>query len=160
MTLEALARETADMAPHLATLCRLARDANSIVEFGVRTGVSTWALLDGLPPDGRLTSVDIEDVRPDLPDRITNDERWAFIHGDDLVVTLPRADLVLIDTTHEYHHTLEELRLAADIGARRIVLHDWNLPDVQDATGRFMRDSGYWLQALEPSEWGLAVLAR
>jgi cephalosporin hydroxylase len=158
MTLAEHAARYVDMAPHLGTLTRLARDAGSVVEFGVRTGVSTWALLEGLPPDGRLMSVDIDEVT--VPPEVREDQRWTFMQGDDREVSLPPAQFVLIDTSHEYHHTLAELRIAARLGADRIALHDWNLPDVQDAAARFMAESPYRLWLLEPSEWALAVLAR
>lgn len=159
MTLAEHAAKSVDMAPHVETLRALASECRTIVEFGVRTGVSTWALLDGLPENGRLVSVDIEDVTP--PERVTADPRWTLIVADDRTLTdLPQADLVLIDTSHEYHHTLAELTLAASLRARLIVLHDWNLPDVQDAVRGFMLRSGYGLHLIEPSEWGLAVLAR
>ena len=160
MNLDDLALQWRDMEPHTATLCRLARDARTILELGVRGGVSTWALLDGLPPDGRMASIDIEDVCEGLPERLTADSRWRFIHGDDRLVAWPDADLVFIDTSHEYHHTLDELRMAERAGAHRIALHDWNLPDVEDAVWRFLRGGRYRLWMIEPSEWGLAVLAR
>jgi hypothetical protein len=158
MTLAEHAARYVDMVPHLATLTRLARDAQTVVEFGVRTGVSTWALLEGLPPDGRLMSVDIEEVT--VPPEVSGDPRWTFVLGDDREVNAPSAQLVVIDTSHEYHHTLHELHIAASLGAERIALHDWNLPDVEDAALRFMREARYRLWLLEPSQWGLAVLAR
>lgn len=164
MTLLDLATDWRDMAPHTATLTRLAADAQSIVELGVRGGVSTWALLDGLPYEGRMTSVDIEDVVPDLPERITTDPRWTFVCGDDLDPAvqgrLPRADLVFIDTTHTYDQTKAELLLAQRLGAARIALHDWNVPDVERAVWRHVACGPYRLWLLEPSAWGLAVLAR
>lgn len=164
MTFDQLVTRWRDMEPHVATLRRLGGDAQTIVEFGVRGGVSTWALLDGLRLGGRLVSVDIADVYSDLPTRITADQRWRFVHGDDrdpeLWQDLPQAELVVIDTSHEYHHTLTELEIARVLGARRIALHDWALADVADAAMGFISRTDYRLWLLEPSEWGLAVLAR
>lgn len=164
MTLVDLATDWRDMAPHTATLTRLAGEAQSIIELGVRGGVSTWALLDGLPYEGRMTSVDIVDVTPDLPERITSDARWTFVCGDDLDPAvqrrLPRADLVFIDTTHTYEQTKAELALAERLCASRIALHDWNLPDVERAVWRHIAGGPYRLWMLEPSPWALAVLAR
>jgi len=157
VSLHKLAEAWVDMVPHTATLTALARDARSIVEFGVRGGVSTWALLDGLPPDGLMTSVDI-DPRCPIPDRVADDPRWRFLVGDDLMVNVPPADLVLIDTSHEYHHTIAELDLAQRIGATVIALHDYTTPDVQDAAHGFARRDPRWVLRVEPSEWGLAVL--
>lgn len=145
-----------DMDPHVGTLRDLAAEAHSVVEFGVRAGVSTWALLDGLPADGTLTSVDVE--RWPLPPRVTDDPRWTFIEGDDLTVPLPDADLVLIDTSHTYPQTLAELRRAVTLGVSVIALHDWSLEPVQSAVVRWMPDD--WTITVHPSRWGLAVVRR
>lgn len=163
MNLQEHAARFRDMGPHVATLTRLASEATTIVELGVRTGVSTWALLDGLPEDGRLVSVDL--MREGIPRRVTEDPRWTLVTGDDRDATvqaqLPNAELVFIDTSHEYHHTLEELDLACRIGAKRIALHDWNLADVEDAVHGFIRRHWTWrLWLVEPSEWGFVVLAQ
>lgn len=151
------------MVPHLDTLTRLAQSSERALELGVRAGVSTWALLDGLPEQATLTSVDIVNVtkaKPPLPDRILADRRWSFIHGDDRLVELPPADFVFIDTSHEYGHTRRELERAMLGGARRIALHDFALPDVEDAVYGFIRRTPYRLTCIEPSEWGLAVIER
>lgn len=145
-----------DMEPHTGHLTDLARDALSIVEWGVRGGVSTWALLDGLPADGVMTSVDVE--RNALPDRVTGDHRWSFVLGDDLAVPLPTADLVFIDTTRTYNQTLAELRRADALGADVIALHDYALDPVALAITRWLSDA--WTLAVLPSRWGLAVLRR
>lgn len=161
MTLHDHAAKYRDMAPHVETLTALAAEARHVIELGVRTGVSTWALLDGLPPDGTLTSVDMDEV--DVPDRVSGDPRWTFIHGHDLEVPLEwlgAPDLVFIDTSHLRYQTLAELFLAHDLGARVIALHDYALEDVEAAAADFRRTEPGWALEVEPSEWGLAVLRR
>jgi predicted O-methyltransferase YrrM len=161
VTLEAHAAATRDMVPHLATLTRLAGECLRIVEFGVRSGVSTWALLDGLRADGRLVSVDIG--APAVPERVRLDPRWSFIQGDDRTVQLPVSDagLVFIDTSHEYHHTLAELEVAARLDPAWIILHDYALSDVADAVhGWLRRNRKYRIGFLEASEWMLVGLRR
>lgn len=163
LTLEEHAASWQDMAPHIATLTRLAQYADSILELGIRAGVSTWALLDGLPPDGRMTSVDIAPL--DLPARITTDPRWRQVIGDDrepaLYHQLPAGfDLAFIDTSHEYHHTLEELTICASLGAQTIVLHDWMLDDVHDAVTGFCSRRPWKIEGIEPSQWGMVWLSR
>ena len=162
MTLDEHASRTRDMVPHTATLTRYAQDAHIILELGVRTGVSTWALLDGLSESGHLVSVDIDDVWEQLPDRITKDPRWRFVNADDRDgLPIKAADLVFIDTSHEYHHTLAELEMVGALNPRWILLHDYALPDVQDAIhGWLSRDRRYRLALLESSEWMLAGLER
>ena len=88
------------------------REAKVVIELGTRSGVSTAGWLHGLAQtDGQLWSVDI-DPRPDLPDI----RSWRFVQGDDLSTdvynSLPeQADIVFIDTSHDYTHTLNELNL-------------------------------------------------
>jgi predicted O-methyltransferase YrrM len=173
MTLPEHAARTGDMVPHLATLTTVAARHHHVVEFGVRTGASTWALLDGLPADGTLISVEIlpdgtgefgADFNELVPERVRDDPRWRFIAGDDMdpatQAQLGTATLVFIDTTHEYHHTLRELELAARIGAETILLHDFNLDDVADAVHGFCRRTEFSIALLEPSYWGLVGLER
>lgn len=156
-TLAQYARAWADMGPHVATLTRFARECETVVEFGVRGGVSTWALLDGLPPGGRLTAVDTDpDVRFMVPPWVLADPRLTLLIGDDLEVKLPRrADLVMVDTTHTREQTTAELTRAVRLHPRRIVLHDWNEPGVRDAVSGL---AGWHVAGVEPSQWGLAWL--
>jgi cephalosporin hydroxylase len=99
----------------------------TVVELGVRSGNSTAALLAAVTETGgRLWSVDCEP--PDVPREFT-DGPWTLIIGDDLAVAdqLPDSiDLLFIDTSHHYQHTLDELRL---YGPRStwILLHDTEL---------------------------------
>lgn len=159
MTLEQHAATTRDMVPHIATLQRLAAGARHVVEFGVRTGVSTWALLDAIAEDGTLLSWDIAPMM--TPDRCRFDPRWTLTMGDSLRAEVPWApDLVFIDTSHRYAQTLGELQLAGSWGTETIVLHDWNLPEVRSASAEFCLRSSYHVVGEEPSEWGMAWLRR
>lgn len=166
LTLAEHAATTKDMVAHLATLTALASEANRVIELGLRTGVSTWALLDGLPEHGRLWSVDI-DADCKVPERVAFDPRWEFVVGgstwDSTWAKLPDGcELVFIDASHEYHLTCDELRFADRLNAGRIALHDWNLPDVHDAVVGFLDRHPRWkLERLEPSDCcGLVVLRR
>ena len=164
-TLERHAAHFKDMVPHTATLTRLAARARTVIELGVRGGVSTWALLDGLPADGELVSVDNDGrcIRQ-VPARVADDPRWSFLAGDDrnpdLWAGLPLADLVLIDTSHTYGHTRMEMAMAGLHQAQTIVLHDWNIAGVEEAGRDFRRAYPHWLLDVEPSDWGLAVFRR
>jgi predicted O-methyltransferase YrrM len=158
--LHAFATEWTDCVPHYPTLIRLAREAMTVVEFGVRGGVSTWALLDGLPETGHLWSVDIIDCV--VPPRVSADPRWTFIVGDDLdpaiQAQLPTfADLVFIDTSHTYPQTVAELAYAIRMEPARIALHDYALDEVKRAVDEFC--VGDWHVAVhERSQWGFVVL--
>lgn len=167
--LVAEADHTKDMAPHLATLQRLANGKRRLVEFGVRTGVSTWAMLDVMATDGRLWSFDTVDVRQtpghcDLdrfPVRVSSDPRWTLVIGNSASADVPfRPDLLFIDSSHEHDRTLKELAVADRWKVPVIVLHDWNLPAIRDAVLAFCGDGGYAIEGVEDSEWGLVWLSR
>ena len=154
------AAEQVDMHPHYPTLIRRARECSVIVEWGVRGGVSTWALLDGLPPDGILCSVDITDCV--VPPRVSADPRWVFIVGDDLdpavQAQLPdHADLVFIDTSHTYEQTVGELALALTFAPKRIIMHDYVMEPVAQAANEFCIANG-WAVMDNELPYGLATL--
>lgn len=119
-----------DIWEHLPTLEQAVvdLDAQTVIELGVRSGVSTVAFLHALQKTGgELWSVDINQIgsawlpQPD----------WHFIQGDSVapetLQQMPnRADLVFIDTSHAYDQTKAELR---SYGPRvrkggKIMLHD------------------------------------
>jgi predicted O-methyltransferase YrrM len=162
VTLHELATAWQDMLPHYPTLVSQAAGCRTIVEFGVRGGVSTWAFLTGLPPDGELWSVDIIDVWPSLPEEVRLDPRLHFVLGDDRDTRtrgkLPlRADLVFIDSSHEYEHTVSELGYALAFDPRLIVMHDYVMPPVARAADEFCLREG-WVVIDNELPYGLATL--
>lgn len=152
------------MTPHLDTLHRLASGHRVLLDLGVRTGVSAWVLLDAAPEDGEVWSVD--NAPHTAPDRVTHDPRWHFVRGDDQAGAtwdqLPdRVDFAFIDTSHEYPHTLDELRNVSALRPSTIVLHDWNLHPVQRSAVEFLQRHPEWhIEGIEPSPWGLMWLTR
>lgn len=110
---ERLCAIPSDINEHLPTFYSLVQrlDAKHVLELGTRTGVSTVAWLHALrATGGKLTSVDI-DPRPPLG----HYDHWTFIQGDDMspevYAQLEPADIVFIDTSHLYEHTIRELNL-------------------------------------------------
>lgn len=150
-----------DMAPHVRQLTEFASKAKVIVEWGVRAGVSSWAFLDGLPPDGRLIGVDIEPNSPIHP-HVAEDPRFTFICGNDLEVPIPDdIDILMIDSSHEYEQTRMELLRAESLRVPLILLHDYlyeDTPGVREAVNLFVRAGSYRLDRVYESKWGLAVL--
>lgn len=119
-----------DIQGHLDLFVHTARESETIIELGVRSGVSTVAWLHGLEGRGHLWSVDIE-ARPEL---IPDVDNWTFIQGDDcsdeVLDQLPgQVDVVFIDTSHFKAHTLRELELYYPRvrAGGRIFLHDTEL---------------------------------
>lgn len=115
-----------DISAHFPRMMRLVVDLGvvNVIELGVRYGDSTAAWLSFLPTEGQVWGVDIEWR---LPQRA----RLNPVVGDDLdpvvLAQLPETvDLVFIDTSHDYEHTVAEL---AEYGGRVrpggvVVLHD------------------------------------
>lgn len=161
--LAAWAYEQVDMYPHYPTLTRYARECQVIVEFGVRGAVSTWALLDGLPEEGRMWSVEIN-ANHQMPPRVTSDPRWTLVIGDDLdpdvQAQLPdTCDLVFIDTSHEYEQTVGELAYSLTLKPRRIVMHDYVMEPVLRAGTEFCEREG-WRVVDNEMPFGLATLEK
>lgn len=132
-----------DIVEHLPTLHDhvVATNAQAVVELGVRSGNSTSALLAGVAETGgHLWSVDIRLMPAGsfAPLKQAAGESWTFILGDDMQVAdkLPgQIDILFIDSSHHYDHTLAELRLYGP-RADLILLHDTELehPDGAPAT--------------------------
>jgi predicted O-methyltransferase YrrM len=108
-----------DIREYLPLLYNTARSypGARILELGVRKGNSTLALLAGAEESGGhvwsadITDVIREDMRPWAGCRL-----WTFTCGDDMNENvqnqLPReVDVLFIDTSHEYGHTLRELEV-------------------------------------------------
>jgi cephalosporin hydroxylase len=120
-----------DIYLHLPRFADLVRSlqAKHVIELGTRTGTSTIAWLYGLESTGgRLTSVDIS-PKPDIGDF----ENWTFLRGKDLdpdiLARIEPAEIVFIDTSHEYMHTASELASYVDfvLPGGAIVMHDTSL---------------------------------
>lgn len=162
-----------DIYEHLPTFVRTCEElqARQVIELGTRSGVSTIAWLYGLElTGGKLWSVDI-DRAPFAPKGF---DHWSFIRGDDcteeVFSKLPdKVDVVFIDTSHAYEHTLAELSLYHWLvrPGGRILLHDTELahPEfvkgkafpVKRAVTEFCEAEGYeWSN--DPKCYGLATI--
>lgn len=105
-----------DIQGHMGTLhtAVLSRPGAVVTELGVRTGMSTISFLAAAQQvGGEVWSADI--APPEVPAHWHDLDFWYLTLGDDLHPAILRAmpaqcDVLLIDTSHEYDHTLEELR--------------------------------------------------
>lgn len=137
-----------------------------IIELGVRSGNSTSAFLNGIEHGGgELWSVDI--AEPEIPAEWRDIPAWHLLVADD---TTPEAvafcpdgvDVLLIDTSHYYEHTMAELRAyVPKVRPGGIVLmHDTNpeeWPDVSRALTDYCREAG--LEWYDHQWWhGLGVI--
>lgn len=167
-----LCHTPSDINEHLPTLFDLvvSRNVEHVIELGTRTGVSTVAFLYALQQTGgTLVSVDI-DEQPDIGEF----DHWQFIQGSDLdpqvLAQLDPADIVFIDTSHDYTHTVRELNIYQHFVRRPglIVCHDTELKHpldvprfpafpVKTAIEEFVAENNYeWVN--HPNCWGLGVI--
>lgn len=143
-------RGAADISHHLPTLALLVLEfeLKNIVELGTRTGNSTLVLLEAAQHiGGKVLSIDIEPCA-EAKRRVHQANLahlWTFIQGHDLQMeadSLPHPiDLLLIDTSHLYQYTIEELKKYGALLGRGswIVLHDYvSYPGVNRAIEEFV----------------------
>jgi len=139
-----------DVQTHLPRL--FAHSHGTVLELGVRAGVSTAALLAGVEVvGGTVWSVDRDDCSP----LFAGNPQWRFVQADSLderaldAAGLPASlDLLFIDTEHTADRTARELALW---GTRVrcggvIYLHDTDdpatMPGVRDAMEAYCRERG------------------
>jgi predicted O-methyltransferase YrrM len=147
------------------TYKRYASSVNSIIEFGVYTGLSTCAWLSGHP--NRLRSYDITDKYITVLDELKynaeqNGTDFEFTVGNSLEVEAEECDLLFIDTVHKRDHCIAELIKHARLAKKYIVLHDpsdW--PGVFEAVIDYLHHNRDWhiIEHCNKSS-GLVVLER
>lgn len=159
-----------DINEHLPRFVALVEsvEARHVIELGSRTGISTIGWLYGLErTGGRLTSIDLDPKPP-----IGAFDHWTFIRGDDeddeVFDRLEPADIVFIDTSHEYGHTCRELDRYLPLASKLMVLHDTEVRHPMDvpivpaypvkkAVSEFCDEHGFeWVNF--PACNGLAVI--
>ena len=150
-----------------------------VLELGARRGNSTVAFLAGVSESGgRVWSCDIQDVRkiPGSPAGWAASLPLAVMIGDDMdprvLGQMPgQVDVLFIDTSHEYEHTLAECRAYVPrVAAGGVALfHDTNLydwpgydwkgdvPPVRQALDEYCAEAGLEWENM-PGRYGLGVI--
>ena len=178
--LDRLARNS-DIREYLPFLYEQARSRPGarMLELGSRKGNSTLAFLAGAKEaGGRVWSCDVTNVARDPEGMLpwARHPLWTFVHGDDMDPAVqaalpPEVDVLFIDTSHEYEHTLAELRaFMPRVAPGGIALfHDTNLydwpgypwtgdvPPVQQALNEWCDQAGRSWENL-PGHYGLGVI--
>lgn len=109
-----------DIHQHLVTLHNLVTSisAKAVIELGVNTGESTIALLEAVAAtNGKLISVDQHDFSQTrlMLEKYGLTGRWEFHKMDDIKFGTEiwpkdkKADIVFVDTSHQYEHTKKEI---------------------------------------------------
>jgi len=117
------------IAAHLPRLRALAESCDSAVEFGVKKGASSTALLRGMARGprsmwGRLISFDIVETREARALQALAGDQWRYCLQDSRTALFPDPDLLFIDAQHDYSHVKAELDAHADRVRRYLVFHD------------------------------------
>ena len=114
-----------DINEHLPTLKHYAEACAHVTEFGVRSIVSTWALLAARP--AKLISYDINPP-PNLQQVLNvikeTNIQFEFRLNNVLEITIEPTDMLFIDTLHQYGQIKKELELHADKVSKYIAFHD------------------------------------
>lgn len=115
-----------DINEHLPKLIELGSLVNHITEFGVRTGVSTVALLASQPK--KLISYDINPFGDYYKlKELQGDTDFQFIQESSLEVEIEPTEFLFIDTLHTYNQLIQELTLHHHKVSKYIGLHDTTL---------------------------------
>lgn len=119
-----LCAEQSDINDALPTLRKYASQCRRVTEFGVRTAVSTTALLVAQPDV--LTCYDLELNTQFISDLMRMKGRTQFNvwKGDTRTIDIEPTDLLFIDTCHQYRQLKTELDRHSGKVTRFIILHD------------------------------------
>lgn len=116
--------ESTDINEHIPFLYQLAKQCDSIIEFGVRTGKSTRAFLYSGTP---LKSYDLE-LNSELESLFyyakQQGQNVDYIRANVLGIVIEPVDLLFIDTWHVYDQLKQELKIHGNKATKYIVFHD------------------------------------
>jgi hypothetical protein len=106
---------------HLPRLLRLADGLDLAVEFGVKRGASSSALLCGA---ARVMSFDIASTPEARELKRIAGEKWDYRIADSRTADVPPCDLLFIDSQHDYEQCAAELEAHADKVRHFLAFHD------------------------------------
>jgi hypothetical protein len=167
--------EQTDISEFLPKLREYASKCKHVTEFGIRTAVSTTALLAAQPDT--LISYDIELNLQYLNDLKKNKGRtdFRFFKGDTRFIDIEPTEMLFIDTCHQYQHLKVELERHSSKVSRYLVFHDtwgYRFKDEGDTptatkglwpaiTEFLSMNRKKWRIELDLQQgWGLSVLAK
>lgn len=167
MTLEEIYEKNraslAATAEHLPYLRSMAEGCDVIWEFGTKHGHSSSAFLMGLPPHGKLISVDLVITNRAKQLKKEAGNKWRLIQGSTLDRTIlavaPKPDLIFLDSLHTYEQLKEELWLWGNCSGKWLIFHDTITFATKGADG----ESGIYLPqpvdraVFDPSSHGIRL---
>lgn len=120
------------IAPHLPRLRALADGLELAVEFGVKRGASSAALLLGAK---RVVSFDVVATPEARELEAAAGGRWDYRIEDSRFADVPEAQLIFIDSLHTHAQMKAELFTHGNKASRYIVCHDVGTFGEVDAVG-------------------------
>jgi len=138
--------QPSDINENLPVLKKYASECTHVTEMGVRSIVSTWALLAAQPR--RLVSIDL--LHPSIYGGNLEEVEvlataegisFSFVEGNTLKIDIEPTELLFIDTLHSYIHLISELRRFESKVSKYIVLHDTEAFVDRDEEGIVVNDS-------------------
>ena len=160
-----------DILEHLPVLRSLAREGDSVVEFGFRAGESTMALLVGT--NGSVVSFDIANCNHEAHDSFAfaYGPSFTFVQQSSLEADIEEPDFLFIDSLHTYAQLRAELVLHGDSVKHIIAMHDtWtfgikdevgNGPGLEQAIAELLEGhQGWYIDKVYTNNNGLTVLRR
>lgn len=125
-----------DINENLHLLYEISKECSTVIEFGVRTGVSTRAFLN---TDATLISYDIV-LNPEVSRLFelaqSRGKDVQYIQANVLDIEIPQCDLLFIDTLHTYPQLAEELALHSSRVNKYIAFHDTHTFGLRGETGK------------------------
>jgi hypothetical protein len=166
----AAATTESDINEHIPLIREYASKVKSVVEFGVRTAVSTVGLVAGVYGKGRVVSYDLEPSTEASALAELVPECFEFRIGDSREVDISGCDLLFLDTVHTAEHLQQELELHALKTSSYILIHDTHLygtvgsdgkPGLETAIQQFLEQNPQWAIEMKlENNNGMTVLVR
>jgi hypothetical protein len=168
-----LCQAQSDISDALPVLRSYASKVKHVTEFGIRTAVSTTALLAAQPDT--LISYDLELNLPHLEKLLALKGRtdFRFYKGDTRVIEIEPTDFLFIDTCHQYRQLKAELERHSQKVRKYIAFHDTTGYRFTDEGDSPTEKKGLWPAIEEwlarepwemcfelPSGWGFTVFQR
>ena len=158
--------EESDINQHIETMHKYANECNHITEFGVRTGVSTWAWLASRAQVIRC--FDIQNVSNNLKfhyesaKETKKDFTFTCVDTTADKLDIEETDLLFIDTNHTYEQCSKELKIHSHKVNKYLMFHDTTLcPELNKAIEEFLKDNLNWkVKEIFTNNNGLTVLEK
>ena len=155
-----------DINEHIPIMHKYANECNHITEFGVRTGVSTWAWLASRAKVIRC--FDIENINQNLKfhyesaKETQKDFTFTCVNTIAENLEIEQTDLLFIDTAHTYEQCSKELKMHGHKVNKYLMFHDTTLcPSLNQAIDEFLKENLNWkIKEVFTNNNGLTILEK